>query len=95
MLICSVVNFPFDTNNYISKILFLSLKFLLLKNTFKVTLQNFFNVFIIFNTVSYVELNLKLKVDPKMYTFKNLKEIWKIWKNNLKNKWQPKYNKIQ
>ena len=49
-------------------------KFFLLKNTFKVTLQYLFNAFILFNTVSLVEINLKLKIDPKMCTFKNLEE---------------------
>ena len=46
----------------------------LLKNTFKVALQYFFNVFILFKTVSY----FKLKIDPKMCTFENQEEIWKI-----------------
>ena len=59
---------------------------LLLKNTFKVTLQYLFNVFILFNTVSYIEITLKLKIDPKMCTFNNLEEIWKIWKKNLKKR---------
>ena len=54
-----------------------SSKFFLLKNTFKVTLQYVFNVFILFNTISYIEINLKLKIDPKMFIFKNLEEIWK------------------
>ena len=58
----------------------LSSKIFLLKNTFKVTLQYFFNAFILFNTVSLIEINLKLKIDPKMCTFKNLEEIWKTWK---------------
>ena len=49
-----------------------TLKVFLLKNTFKVTLQYLFNVFILFNTVSYIEINLK--VNPKMCTFKNLEE---------------------
>ena len=52
-----------------------SSKILLVKNTFKVTLQYFFNVFILFNEVSYIEVNLKLKIDPKLCTFKNLEEI--------------------
>ena len=44
----------------------------LLKNTFKVALlQYHFNVFYTVNTVSY----FKLKIDPKMCTFKNLEKI--------------------
>ena len=31
-------------------------------------------------TASYKEINLKLKIDPKMCTFKNLEQIWKTWK---------------
>ena len=46
--------------------------FCLFKNTFKVTLQNFFNVALLFNTVFYLKLHFKLKIDPKMCTFKNL-----------------------
>ena len=68
-----------------------SSKFFLLKNTFKVTLQHLLNVFVLFNTVSFIEINLKLKIDPKMFTFKNLEEIWKTWKNFRKNEWQPCY----
>ena len=29
-----------------------------------------------------LKLNFKLKIDPKMCTFKNLEEIWKTWKIN-------------
>ena len=47
---------------------------------FEVALQYLFNVFILFNTVSYIEIILKLKIDPKMCTFKNLEAIWKTWK---------------
>ena len=53
---------------------------------FKVALQYLFNVFIIFNTVSYLKLNFKLKVALKMCTFKNLEEIWKTW-NFFLNEW--------
>ena len=55
---------------------FLSLlKLFMLKNIFKVALQYLSNVFILFDTVSYLKLNFKLKVDLKMCTFKNLEEI--------------------
>ena len=33
--------------------------------------------FILFNTVSYLKLNFKLKIDPKMCTFKNLEKFLK------------------
>ena len=57
-------------------------KFVLLKNTFKVTLRYLFNVFFLtFNTVSYPRFNFKLKIDPEKRIFKNLKEIWKPGKN--------------
>ena len=45
--------------------------FFLLKDIFKLALQYVFNV-ILFNTVSYIEINLKLKIDLKMCTYKNL-----------------------
>ena len=45
-------------------------KFFLLKNIFKVALQYLFNVFILFNTVSY----LKLKIDSKNLSYK-LKKV--------------------
>ena len=41
-----------------------------------------------FKTVSYLKLNLKLKIDLKMCTFKNLEEILKTWKKFGKNEWQ-------
>ena len=53
------------------------IKIFLLKNTLKVTLQHLLNVFVLFNTVSVIEINLKLKVDPKMFTFKNLEKFLK------------------
>ena len=34
-----------------------------------------FNVFKVFNMVFNLKLNFKLKIDPKMRTFKNLEEI--------------------
>ena len=49
----------------------------LIKNIFKVALHFLFNVFILFNTVSYIEITLKLKIDPKMCTFKNLEKVLK------------------
>ena len=59
----------------------------LFKNTFKVTLQYLFDIFILFNTVSYIKLNIKLKIDPKMCTFKTLEKIWKtlkkFWKKSV------------
>ena len=49
-------------------------KIFLLKTTFKVTIQYLFNVFSLYNKVSYIKLIFKLKIDPKMCTFKNLEE---------------------
>ena len=46
-----------------------------IKITCKVPLQYLFNVFILFNIVFNHKLNFKLKIDPKMRTFKNLEEI--------------------
>ena len=54
----------------------------------KVTLHNLQNFFILFNTFSYIKLNFKLNLDPKMCTFNNLEEIWKTWKKFLKNEQQ-------
>ena len=45
------------------------------KNIFNEILQYLFNVFILCNTVSYIKINFKLKIDPKMCTYKNLEEI--------------------
>ena len=59
------------------------IKIFLLKNTFIFALKYLSNVFMIFNTVSYINLNFKLKIDPKICTFKNLEKI------KIKNKWQP------
>ena len=58
-----------------------SLKFFLIKNTFQVTLHNFFNVFLLFNTVSSIKLNFKLKIDPKMFILKTLKKFEKYGLN--------------
>ena len=65
--------------NFQNNIIFL-LKNWLFKNLIEITLQTLFNIFLLFNTVPYIKLNFKLKIDPKMYTFKNLEEIWKTWK---------------
>ena len=46
-------------------------------NTLKVVLQYIFNVLLLFNTVSYIKLNLKLKIDPKVCIFKNLEKFLK------------------
>ena len=46
----------------------------------------------LFNTVSYTNLNFKLKINPKISIFKNLEEVWKTLKK--KNEWQP-CNKIK
>ena len=54
----------------------------LLKNIFIVALHYLFNAFILFNIVFNLKLNFKLKIDPKMCTFKNLEKIWKTWKKN-------------
>ena len=61
----------------------------LLKNTFEVTLHDLFIFLILFNTVSYIKLNFKLKIDSKMCTFKNLEEIWKIGKKIEKASGNP------
>ena len=61
----------------------------ILKDIFKVVLHCVCNVFTFFNTVSYLKLNSKLKIDPKMCTLKNLEEIWKTWKKFGKTKDNP------
>ena len=73
---------------HINKIFLSSAKIFLIK----VTSQYLFNVFILFITVSYIEINLK--INPKMCTFKNLEEIWKTWKIFLKASGNPDYNII-
>ena len=42
--------------------------------------KNFFDIIIHFFFFKHIKLNFKLKIDPKMRTFKNLEEIWKTWK---------------
>ena len=42
------------------------------KTLFKVILQYLFNVLISLKTVSYIKLNFKIKIDPKLCTFKTL-----------------------
>ena len=51
-----------------------------LKSTFKIAKQYLLNIFILFYIVIKTKLNFKIKIDPKMRTFKNLEEIWKTWK---------------
>ena len=50
--------------------------FFLLKNTFEVALQYLLNVYILFDTVTF--LKFKLKLDSKIGTCKNLEETLKI-----------------
>ena len=45
--------------------------------------------FILFNTVSYIEINLKLKIDPKMCTFKTWKKFGKPGKSLEKTSGNP------
>ena len=66
-----IVKFRFETD----KSFLSSSKVFLLKSTFKVALQYFFNVVILFNTIIYLRINFKIKIDPKVCTFKNLEEI--------------------
>ena len=43
----------------------------------------------ILKTVSYIKLNFKVKIDPKICTFKNPEELCKTYKKFRKNEWQP------
>ena len=61
--------------NFMSYIFFL--------NTFGVTLQYLFYVYILFYTIFYLKRNFNLKIDPKMCTFKNLEEILKTLKKRV------------
>ena len=45
-----------------------------MKNTLKVALQYLVNIVILFKTAFYLKLLLKLNIDLKTYTFKNLEE---------------------
>ena len=64
---------------------FVTIKIILLKNTFKEALTFYFDVFILFYTVFQFELNFKQKLDPKACYFKNLEEILKTWRKIAKN----------
>ena len=57
--------------------------FLFFFKAFQVSLQYLFNIFILLNTVTYI----KLKMDPKMYTFKNLKKLKKTSGDPVLNFW--------
>ena len=59
---------------------FVIIKFFFVKKHIQYNFSNIFNVFILFNTVSYLKFNLKLKINGTMRTFKNLEEILKTWK---------------
>ena len=52
-------------------------KIFFLQNAYKVALQRLFNNFILFNISFNLKFSFKLKIDPKMRTFKNMEEIWK------------------
>ena len=67
---------------------------LLLRNTYKVTLQYLFNVFILFNTVSYFKFNLKLKIDLKCVLLKICKKFENPLKIKKKTNGNPEVNFI-
>ena len=73
------------------KIFHINKKILSPSNTFKVAFRYFKNIFMSFFTVSYIKLNFKLKLDPRMYTLKILEEILEIWKNLPKTFGNPVY----
>ena len=54
----------------------------LLNNTFKVAFKYLVNVFILLNIVFNLRLNIKVKIYPKMRTFKNLEKIKKKTSGN-------------
>ena len=57
----------FDSKNLSSRFFLSSSNFFLLEKLSKVALQYLFNKFILFNTVSHIKLNSKLKVYPKLW----------------------------
>ena len=57
----------FDSKNLSSRFFLSSSNFFLLEKLSKVALQYLFNKFILFNTVSHIKLNFKLKVYPKLW----------------------------
>ena len=61
---CLVVKFRFDSKrlSYIKKCIH---QFFFIKNIFKVALPCLFDDSILLNTVSYLKIKLKLKIDPK------------------------------
>ena len=68
-----------------------SSNFFLLKNTFKETLHDLFKIFILFNTVSHIKLNFKLKLTQKCVLLKTLKKLGKpgknFWKKRMATLW--------
>ena len=56
---------------------FLSSSKIFLLNIFKVASQYLFNVVILFDTVSYLEFNLKLKIDQKILLSKTQRKFFK------------------
>ena len=57
----------FDSKNLSSRFFLSSSNFFLLEKLSKVALQYLINKFILFNTVSHIKLNFKLKVYPKLW----------------------------
>ena len=87
-----VVKFQFHTKTYHeNNIILCHQKIVLFKNTLKVTLQNIFNVFMLFNTVSLTKPNFKLKISQKMCTLKCMEEVLKTRKNFDKLSGNPVY----
>ena len=86
----SIVKFWFDKKIYhIDKLFCHHLKLFLLKNTFKVALQYLFNVVIEFNTVFYLKLNFKLKIDQRRVLSKTWKKFRKPGRNFSKTSGNP------
>ena len=50
----------------------------------KEVLRYFLDAVVLFNTIFYLKLNFKLKIDLKMYNLENLEEILKTWRKFAK-----------
>ena len=62
---------------------FVIIKNIFHKNTFKEALRYLVNILILFNRVFYLKLNYMLKIDPKTCNFKTLKEVLKNFQKHL------------
>ena len=76
---CLVVKFDLTQNKSYKFKSFVIMKTFIYQKTY----LNIYNIFVLLNAVSYLKLNFKLKIVPKMFAFINLEEIRKTLKKRV------------